>query len=307
MILFPRLRKRTTRPDLGSLSVSMSATGLSEWIAPSARPALFGTSGTCSDADLVNAWSLPPLDCALSRRRVVLLLSDPVKFALALVALDGRVDSVLLLSASTAPTILANHIRLFQADAILTDVPEAAKTWAEVAIPWISSVFSFVSDDVAAAAARNCHKATTWTLATSGTTGVPKLVEHTLASLTRTMRKSVSHAQLRWGQLFDMSRFAGCQVFLQGVIGGGGLILPDPGEPLQEGINLLRTHGCSALSATPTLWRKILMTEESRQLQLRQVTLGGEIADDAILRSLRARFPLATIVHIYASTEAGAA
>jgi len=59
------------------------------------------------------------------------------------------------------------------------------------------------------------------------------------------------------------------------------------------------------LSATPTLWRKILMLPISSKLKLRQITLGGEIADQSILNALAKQFPNAKIVHIYASTEAG--
>jgi acyl-CoA synthetase (AMP-forming)/AMP-acid ligase II len=59
------------------------------------------------------------------------------------------------------------------------------------------------------------------------------------------------------------------------------------------------------LSATPTLWRKILMSPAGRRLPLRQITLGGEIADDLVLGALARAFPRARITHIYASTEAG--
>jgi len=38
---------------------------------------------------------------------------------------------------------------------------------------------------------------------------------------------------------------------------------------------------------------------------LRQITLGGEIADQAVLDALARRFPGARITHVYASTEAG--
>lgn len=61
--------------------------------------------------------------------------------------------------------------------------------------------------------------------------------------------------------------------------------------------------GVTALSATPTSWRKLLILKDLPHLQ--QITLGGEIADRAILSALRRRFPCARITHIYASTEAG--
>jgi acyl-CoA synthetase (AMP-forming)/AMP-acid ligase II len=61
------------------------------------------------------------------------------------------------------------------------------------------------------------------------------------------------------------------------------------------------------LSATPSLWRKMLMDARIKACPLRQITLGGEIADQQILDALRRFFPAARIVHIYASTEAGVA
>src|SRR5690606_22600689 len=43
----------------------------------------------------------------------------------------------------------------------------------------------------------------------------------------------------------------------------------------------------------------------AKELKLINITLGGEIADTQILKSLRYQFPSAKIRHIYASTEAG--
>ena len=63
--------------------------------------------------------------------------------------------------------------------------------------------------------------------------------------------------------------------------------------------------GCNALSATPSMWRKLMMHPMVDQLAFKQITLGGEIVDQAILNVLTARFPEARITHIYASTEAG--
>ena len=63
----------------------------------------------------------------------------------------------------------------------------------------------------------------------------------------------------------------------------------------------------NALSATPSLWRKLLMDGRIKACRLRQITLGGEIADQHILDGLKRHFNGARIVHIYASTEAGTA
>lgn len=147
-----------------------------------------------------------------------------------------------------------------------------------------------------------------WVLPTSGTTGVPKLVAHTLASLTRSAKGDLSRGrEYRWGSLYNLTGFAGLQVFLQSWCGGSCLILGRQAASLSDRVADLIAGGCTALSATPTMWRKLLMAcpVAVEKLQLRQITLGGEIIDQKILDALRHVFPDARITHIYASTEAG--
>ena len=61
---------------------------------------------------------------------------------------------------------------------------------------------------------------TEWLLPTSGTTGIPKLIPHTISSLSKTVRLDHGKgASLRWGTLYDIGRFAGLQVFLQALLG----------------------------------------------------------------------------------------
>lgn len=146
---------------------------------------------------------------------------------------------------------------------------------------------------------------TQWLLATSGTTGTPKIVSHTIESLTRTIARSEVSSQLTWGLLYDPARFAGFQVVLQAMMSNAKLVVPSPDLDFEKKIEFLAANDCNALSATPSLWRKTLMTKVVRQLDLKQVTLGGEIADQRILNSLARQFPSAAITHIFASTEAG--
>ncbi len=145
-----------------------------------------------------------------------------------------------------------------------------------------------------------------WYLGTSGTTGDPKLVGHTLSSLARTVKSNVQKGQdFQWGLLYDLHRFAGLQVFLQAFFGGSTLIFPEGGNDNERVVEDLLKCECNALSATPSLWRKIMMTEHGRNLPLRLITLGGEIADEVILNTLSKTYPDAKVSHIYASTEAG--
>jgi acyl-CoA synthetase (AMP-forming)/AMP-acid ligase II len=147
---------------------------------------------------------------------------------------------------------------------------------------------------------------TKWIIPTSGTTGEPKLVAHTLDSLTRTCKTEKSNgAALCWGLLYDLSRFAGLQVFLQALCGGSALAVPTNPADISETLVEFARAECNALSATPSMWRKLLMNPELDRLSLKVVTLGGEIADQPILDALKRRFPDARVTHIYASTEAG--
>jgi acyl-CoA synthetase (AMP-forming)/AMP-acid ligase II len=142
-------------------------------------------------------------------------------------------------------------------------------------------------------------------LATSGTTGKPKLVVHTLASLTATTKTYSSGAlRHRWGLLYDPARFAGLQVVLQALLGGATMVVPE-NKNIDQAVDFMIVQGVTALSATPSYWRQLLMARSVGRLKLKQITLGGEIADARILRALHSLFPSCRIVHIYASTETG--
>ncbi|BBN80413.1 hypothetical protein PA25_03980 [Pseudoalteromonas sp. A25] len=147
---------------------------------------------------------------------------------------------------------------------------------------------------------------TEWVIPTSGTTSTPKLVSHTFASLTRTAKKDIElGCNFVWGLVFDVYRFSGLQVLLQSLLSGSTLIVPEAESSMEEVVNLLCQHNCNTLSATPSFWRKMLMTKESKSIKFKNITLGGEIADSNILNALKSRYPEAGIRHIYASTEAG--
>lgn len=146
---------------------------------------------------------------------------------------------------------------------------------------------------------------TTWLLPTSGTTGTPKLIAHTFGTLTRSMITRRIGDDYTWGSLYSLRRFAGLQVFLQSWMCGTPLILNEEGADLHDVLTRFIDLGCNALSATPSMWRKLAMHPLFDRLTFKQITLGGEIVDQAVLDMLAKRFPGARITHIYASTEAG--
>jgi len=145
---------------------------------------------------------------------------------------------------------------------------------------------------------------TTWYLATSGTTGEPKWFSHSFLSLTASSKHSHKLQALCWGLLYQPFRFAGLQVVLQALLSGADLVDAADYEPLAQ-MAVLKLGDVTAVSATPSLWRQLLMTGQLSELALRHITLGGEIADQSVLDNLKRVFPKAKLRHIYASTETG--
>jgi acyl-CoA synthetase (AMP-forming)/AMP-acid ligase II len=146
--------------------------------------------------------------------------------------------------------------------------------------------------------------ATRWYLASSGTTGKPKWFSHSFASLTRGVKHSPRMQSLRWGSLYQPYRFAGLQVLLQALLSGASIVEPWS-EDLLAQMQQYALCEVSAISATPSMWRQLLRTHMLNHVPLINITLGGEIADQALLDILHQTFPQGRIRHIYASTEAG--
>src|SRR5262249_58550110 len=140
----------------------------------------------------------------------------------------------------------------------------------------------------------------------SGTTGVPKMVLHSLAGLTAAIKRNAStDGQIVWGTFYDIRRYGGLQMFFRALIDGGSFVLSNAKESVGDNLVRLGRHGATHVSGTPSHWRRALMSPSARAIAPRYVRLSGEIADQAILDHLRAAYPRAGIGHAYASTEAG--
>jgi len=224
---------------------------------------------------------------ALQNSVVALRIDDPVNFITGLCAMDGFASKILVLP----PDILS-----MQKDNLIVEH---------------SVNFQLNFDDRMYVESQCISGATLpkndtqWILATSGTSGEPKLISHSLESLTRTVKYSpLSVNSHRWGLLYAVHRFAGLQVILQSLLTESVLVVTQETD-LQKNIQWFKDNAVTALSATPSMWRQLLMVKDIEQLKLNNITLGGEIADNLILTNLKSTFNNATIRHIYASTEAG--
>ncbi|SNS78401.1 MULTISPECIES: AMP-binding protein [unclassified Azospirillum] len=139
-------------------------------------------------------------------------------------------------------------------------------------------------------------------LESSGTTGTPKRLAKPLSAVLAGIGKAGDGGGGRWLLTYDAGGFAGLQVLLTVLIGGGTL-LAATGADLPTLARLAVREGVTHLSSTPSFWRGLLLS--GQRPPLAAITLGGEAADQPLLDALANQFPQARIRHIYASTEQG--
>ena len=141
------------------------------------------------------------------------------------------------------------------------------------------------------------------TIFTSGTTGQPKKVVHSIDTLTRSVRLGDKYKGLVWAYAYNPTHMAGLQVFFQAFENQNTLVNVfnmQRSEVYQKISEYQITH----ISATPTFYRLLLPFEDSYQ-SVQRVTLGGEKSDNHLYDNIRKIFPNAKINNVYASTEAG--
>jgi acyl-CoA synthetase (AMP-forming)/AMP-acid ligase II len=237
----------------------------------------------------------------LSGRSVLLAPQAQLATAVAMIELDGVARQMII----CPPDLSAEHLREVigraGVEAIVSEHDRSDTCSPDVAlhVP-VSSVIT-----PAERVELDRHD-TEWVLLTSGTTGRPKMLAHTLASLTAAI-KSGQHqgTDVVWGTFYDIRRYGGLQIFLRAVLGRGSFVLSDAHESPTAHLLRLGTHAVTHLTGTPSHWRRALMSPSAHAIRPRYVRLSGEIADQAILNTLRAFYPQAAVGHAFASTEAG--
>ena len=144
-------------------------------------------------------------------------------------------------------------------------------------------------------------------VATSGTSGPPKLVDHAWDSVLAAARLSEQWHGLGWLMVYDAARWAGIQVWVQALLTGGRLVVPASRDP-DVVARALVNEAVQVMPATPTLLRRLLTSADRSVLcrgQVDRITLGGEAADAQLLSDARAFYPQAKITQVYATTELG--
>jgi len=232
---------------------------------------------------------------------VLLATREQLGTALALIELDGVARRIVLCT----PDLDADQRQFVAATAgaqvQVTDESGAAPT------PELPRLI-VATHPIAEPPVRRASETTEWLLLTSGTTGTPKLVSHTLASLAGALPRAMpADGATVWSTFYDIRRYGGLQIYLRAVLSGSSLVLSCPQESVQEFFLRGSAAGVTHISGTPSHWRRVLMSGSARTLRPGYVRLSGEVADQTVLDNLRASYPDSRIGHAFASTEAGVA
>lgn len=239
---------------------------------------------------------------------VVLATIDQFSSAAALVQLDGVARRIVLCPPDLSRENLAFVTACSEADVIVTDQPgfesinsrvkcivSCARKAHAKRLGWCREV-------------REPQVETEWILLTSGTTGRPKLVSHTLASLAGAIEPSdVDQSSIVWSTFYDIRRYGGLQILLRSALAGTSLVLKGAQESTADFLDRAGALGVTHISGTPSQWRLALMSPSASAIAPEYVRLSGEIVDQTVLNNLYERYPQARISHAFASTEAGVA
>jgi acyl-CoA synthetase (AMP-forming)/AMP-acid ligase II len=230
------------------------------------------------------------------RGRTVLISAErQLPVVQALLQLDGIARRILLCPSDLPAHYIPDVIAEAEVDAIVSDgTGPAGQPVSNIPIIPIGQP------------AQHRHATTEWLLFTSGTTGRPKIVVHTLQSLIGPLDDIPTGVSAAiWSTFYDIRRYGGLQILLRALLGGGSIVLSQAQEPMPEFLTRARQAGVTHISGTPSHWRRALMSPAVKLFTPTYVRLSGEVADQAILDNLADAFPGAAIAHAFASTEAG--
>src|SRR5581483_1250626 len=159
---------------------------------------LFGRHQTVRLSEMGRA-----LDADLSGRTVLLRTSDQLFAALGLIELDGVAARIVIAPPDVQPEYLPAILERAGADIVVSDDPALAVEGARFERLHLPQPGQAVTPS----------GKSEWVLFTSGTTGIPKMVAHSLEALTGAIQPTTAD-DIVWGTFYDLRRYGGLQILL---------------------------------------------------------------------------------------------
>lgn len=241
--------------------------------------------------ELVNSNRINRNISSYSGKSVFIRTSRQISTIIAALTLDGIASRILLCPFDIPDDKIPDLMAVGEADYIISEQDIDLADRVETSEPNII----------------NKNIATEWVLFTSGTSGMPKLVQHSLESLTAPLGDGLIDENAVWSTFYDIRRYGGLQILLRALLGGSSMVLSDPFEEISDFVERAGAAGVTHISGTPSHWRRALMSGASNKMNPSYVRLSGEVATQNILDHLKLAYPGAQIGHAFASTEAGVA
>jgi acyl-CoA synthetase (AMP-forming)/AMP-acid ligase II len=139
------------------------------------------------------------------------------------------------------------------------------------------------------------------TLFSSGTSGKPKPVKHSIESLIRSVKIKDELRKKIWGLAYNPTHMAGIQVFFQCIFNKNTIVnLFDLSK--SKVLDYIEKFEIEYISSTPSFFR-LITPSENKHKSVIGITLGGESSDTNLYDKIKESFPNSRIRNIYASTE----
>src|SRR5487761_1897603 len=159
--------------------------------------------------DAALAGTVLPQASRMHDKVVVLRFASQLANALALLELDGIARQIVLCPPDVQGEMLAHVCTQARADFMVSDGAMADATGVDAAI------IDLASDFTPRPAFDLPFIDTQWLLLTSGTTGAPKLVAHSLPGLTGAITSQAAASDIVWATFYDTRRYGGLQMLLR--------------------------------------------------------------------------------------------